>query len=216
MLGGVDSLWPCVRQHTRLLCPLLFLGDCSDSCPLNWWCYLTILSSTAPFSCCLQPFPASGAFPKSQLLALDDQSIGALASATDFPMNIQGWFPLGLTGFISLQSKGLKSLLQWHNSKESAFWCSAFFMVQLSHPYVTTRKNIVLTIWTFVCKVMSLFYNMVSMFVIVFLSRSKHLLISWLESPSAVTLGPKKMKSVSASTFYPLSAMKWWDKMPWS
>ena len=175
-----DSLWLHKRQHTRLLWPLLSLGDCSDSCPLSWWCYLIILSSTAPFSLCLQSFPTSAAFPISQLFALDGQSIGALASATVLPMNIQGWFPLGLTGFISLQSKGLKSLLQCHNSKESAFWCSAFFMVQLLHPNMTTGKTIALTIWTFVCKVMSLFYNVVSMFVIVFLSRSKHLLISWL------------------------------------
>ena len=125
-------------------------------------------------------FPSIRSFPMSQLFASTGQIIGALASATVLPMSIQGWFPLGLTGFISLQSKGLKSLLQCHNSKESAFWCSAFFMVQLSHPYMTTGKTIALTIWIFVCKVMSLFYNMVSMFVIVFLSRSKHLLISWL------------------------------------
>ena len=87
-----------------------------------------------PFSSCLQSFPASGSFPVSQLFLSDGQSIGASASASVSPMNIQDWFPLGLTGLISLQSKGLKSLLQHHSLKASVFWCSAFFIVQLSHP----------------------------------------------------------------------------------
>ena len=85
------------------------------------------------------------------------KSIGVSASASDLPMNIQDWFPLGLTGLISLQSKGLsKSLLQHHSSKASIFQCSAFFMAQLSHPYMTTGKTIALTGWAFVGKVMSL------------------------------------------------------------
>ena len=89
----------------------------------------------------------------------------------------------------------LKSLLQHHSSKASILRCSAFFIVQLSHPYMTTGKTIVLTRWTFVDKVMSLDFNMLSMLVITFLPRSKHLLISWLQSPSAVILEPRKMKS---------------------
>ena len=114
-------------------------------------------------------------------------------------MNIQGWFPLGLTGFISLVSKGLKSLLQHHNSKASILQHSAFFMFQLSHPYMTTEKAIALTIWTFVGKMMSLLFNMLSRFVISFLPRSKCLLISWLQSLSAVILEPKETKPISAS-----------------
>ena len=94
----------------------------------------------------------------------------------------------------------LKSLLQ-HSSKASILWCSAFFMVQLSHPYMTTRKTIPLTVWTFVGKVMSLLFNMLSRFVIAFLPRSKCLLISWVQLISAVILEPKKMKSVTVSTF---------------
>ena len=90
-----------------------------------------------------------------------------------------------------------KSLLQHHSSKASILWCSAFFIVQLSHPYVTTGKTIALTRWTFVGKVMSLLFNMLSRFVIAFLQRSKHLLISCLQSPSAVILEPKKIKSVT-------------------
>ena len=97
----------------------------------------------------------------------------------------------------------LKSLLQHHNSKASILWCPAFFMVQLSRLYMTTGKTIALTIQTFVCKEMSLLSNTLSRFVIAFLPRSKHLLISWLQSPSSVILEPKKIKSVTASTFSP-------------
>ena len=98
----------------------------------------------------------------------------------------------------------LKSLLQHHSSKASVLQCSAFFMVKLSHPYITTGKSVVLTVWIFVSKVMSLFFNMLSRFVVTFLPRSKHILISWLQSPSAVMLEPKKIKSVTISTFSPL------------
>ena len=101
----------------------------------------------------------------------------------------------------------LKSLLQYHSSKASILWCSAFFMVQLSYPYMTTGKTIALTRRTFVGKVMSLLFNMLSGLVISFLSRSKHLLISWLQSPSAVILEPLKIKSLAVSTVY-LFAMK--------
>ena len=94
----------------------------------------------------------------------------------------------------------LKSLLQHHSSKASVLWCSAFFTVQLSHPYMTTGKTIALTRWTFIGKVMSLLFNMLSRLVITFLPRSKRLLISWLQSPSAVILEPKKIKSDTVST----------------
>ena len=97
----------------------------------------------------------------------------------------------------------LKILLQHHSSKVSVLQCSAFFMVQLSHPYMTTGKTIVFTRWTFVGKVMSLLFNKLSSLVIAFLPRSKHLLISWLQSPSAVILEPMKIKSVTVSTVSP-------------
>ena len=97
----------------------------------------------------------------------------------------------------------LKSLLQHHNSKASVLQCSAFFRVQHSHPYMTTGKTIALTRWTFVGKVMSLLFNMLSRLVITFLPRSKCLLISWLQSPSAVILEPKKLKSASVLTVSP-------------
>ena len=97
----------------------------------------------------------------------------------------------------------LKSLLQQHSSKASILWCSAFFVVQLSHLYMTTGKTITLTVWTFVGKVMSLLFNMLSRCVIAFLPRSKHLLISWLQSPSAVILEPRKIKSATVSIVSP-------------
>ena len=97
----------------------------------------------------------------------------------------------------------LKTLLQHHSSKASILQCSAFFMVHLSHPYMTTGKTIALTRWTFVGKVMTLFFNMLSRFVIAFLQKSKHLSISWLQSPSAVILEPMKIKSVTVFIIYP-------------
>ena len=97
----------------------------------------------------------------------------------------------------------LKSFLQHHSSKASTLWCSAFFIAQLSYPYMTIGKTIALTRWTFVDKVMSLLFNMLPRLVIIFLPRSKHLLISWLQSPSAVILEPRKIKSATVSTVSP-------------
>ena len=102
-----DSLWPHGRQHTRLPCPSPTPRACSNPCPLSRWCHPTISSSVVPFSSCLQSFPAPGSFQMSQLFASGRQSIGVSASTSVLPMNIQDWFPLGLTGWISLQSKGL-------------------------------------------------------------------------------------------------------------
>ena len=163
-------------------------GVCSNSCPLSRWCQPTILTSVVPFSSCFQPFPASGSFLMSQFFALGGQSnAGASASALVPSLNIQDWFPLGLTCLISLQSQGLSRVFSNTIGLEaSVFWCLASFMVQLSHPYMTTGKTKALTIWNFVGKVMSLLFNMLSRFVIAFLPRSKRLLVSWLQSPSAV------------------------------
>ena len=102
-----DSLRPHGLQHTRHPSPSPSPGVCSNSCPLSRWYHPTISSSVIPFSFCLQSFPAPGSFPVSQLFTQVSQRTGASASASVLPMNIQGWFPLGLTGLISLQSKGL-------------------------------------------------------------------------------------------------------------
>ena len=159
-----DSLRPYELLHNRLPCPLLFSRVCSNSCPFSRWCHPTTSSSVISFSCSLQSFPASGSFPVSPLFASGGWSIGASASASVLPMNIQGWFPLGLTGLIFLQSTGLSrvfsSITIW---KRQFFWHLPFFMVQISHPYMTTRKAIVLAIWTFVSKVTCLLFNMLSL-----------------------------------------------------
>jgi len=148
-----DSLQPHGRQHARLPYPSPTPGACSNTCPLGQWCHPTISSSVVPFSSCLQYFPASGPFPVSQLFASGGQSIGVSASASVLPTNIQDWFSLGWSGWISLQSEGL---LQCHSSKALILQCSAFFIVEFSHPYMTTGKTIALPRRTFVGKVMSL------------------------------------------------------------
>ena len=143
-------------QHARLPCPSLSPSVCSNSCPLNQWCHPTISSSVIPFSSCLQFFLASGSFPNSLLSASGGQSTGASASATVFPKNIQGWFPLGLTWFDLFAAQGtFKSLLHHHNSKASVLQHSASFMVQLSHSYMTTGKTIALTRRSFVSQVLA-------------------------------------------------------------
>ena len=166
------SLWHHEPQHTRPPCPSPTPRVHPNPCTSSRWCHPTISSSVITFSSCPQSFPASGSFQMSQLFTPGSQSIGVSASASVFPMNIQGWFSLGLTYWLSLQSK----LLQHLSLKASLLWCSAFFIVQL-HPYMTTGKTIAFTIWAIVGKIMSLLYNMLSRFVIAFLPRSKHLLI---------------------------------------
>ena len=121
-----NSVQPHDLQHARVPCPSPASRVCSSSCPLSWWCHSIISSSVMSFSSCLQFFSASGSFPVSQLFTSGGQSIGVLASTSVLPMNIQRWFPLGLTGLISLRSKGLKSLLQHHSSKSSILLYLAF------------------------------------------------------------------------------------------
>ena len=136
-----------------------------------------------PFSCCLQSFPASGSFPVSQFFASGDQSIGGSASASVLPVNIQDWLVWSPCSPGDSQESSPAPQFKSINS-----WCPAFFIVQLSHPYMTTGKTIALTRWTFVSKAMRLLFNKLSRLVITFLPRSKHLLISWLRSPSSVIL----------------------------
>ena len=131
-----DSLWLHGLQHTKLPCPWLFPGVCSNPCLLSWWCHPTIPPSATPFSFWLQYFPASGSFPMSWLFISDAQSTEVSASASAFPVNIQDWFPLGMTGLISLLSKGLSRVFS-STTKASIPRHSAFFMVQLTslHDY---------------------------------------------------------------------------------
>ena len=194
-----DSLQSHELQHASLPCPSTIPGAYKNSCPSYWWCYPTILSSLVPFSSHLQSFPASGSFPVSWFFASGGQRIGVSASV--LPMNSQNWFPLGWTGWISLLSKGLSRVFSNTTVQKHQFFATqAFFIVQLSHPYMTTGKTIALTRQTFVDKVMSLLFNMLSRLFIAFLPRRKCLLISWLQSPSAVILEPRKIKSITVST----------------
>ena len=134
-------------------------------------------------------FPSIRVFSNELIPPSGGQSIGVITSVSVLLMNIQDWFPLGWTGWISLQSKGLfESLLQHHSSKASILQCSAFFIDQLSHPCMTIGKAIALTRWTFVGRITSLLFNMLSRLVIAVFPRSKRLLISWLQSPFAVIL----------------------------
>ena len=175
-----DSLRPHGLHHARLPCSSLSPGVCSNSCPLTRWCHPTISSSVAPFSSCPQPFPASESFPVSQLFTSGGQSTGASASASVLPMNIRGWFPLGLIGLTSLLPKGLSRIYFSNTVEKHHFSSLSVFMVKLSHPKMTTGKTIVSTLWTFVRKVMYLLFNTLSRFIIAFFPRSKLLLMSWL------------------------------------
>ena len=143
----------------------------------------------------------------SQLFASGGQSTWVSASTSVLPMNIQDWFPLGFTCWVSLQSMGLSRVfLQHHSSKTSILWRSAFFIVWLSYPYMTTGKTIALTRRTFVGKVMPLLFNMLSKLVKAFLPRNMCLLISWLQSPSAVIFGAPQNKVCHCFPIY----------LPWS
>ena len=163
------------------------------------WCHPTILSSVIPFSSCLLSFPTSGSL-LSQLFTSGGQSIGV----------IQDWFSFRIDWLDLLAVQGtLKSLLQHHSSKASILQHSAFFIVQLSHAYMTTGKTMALTRQTFVGKVMSLLFNMLSRLVVAFLPRSKCLSISWLQSPSAVILEPPQNKVCHCFHCFPIY-------FPWS
>ena len=177
-------------QHTRLPCPSLSQGVCSDSSPLSQWCCLTISFSAAPFFLCLQFFPASRSFSMSWLFTSGGQSIQLQFQSFQWIFRVD-FFRIDWLDLLAVQGT-LKTLLQYHSSKASILWCSAFFMVTLLHLYMTTGKTIALTRWTFVGSMMSLLLNKLSRLVIAFLSRSRQLLISWLQSPSTVILEPPK------------------------
>ena len=174
-------------MDARLPGPSLSPRVCSNSCLLSRWCHPTISSSVTPFSSYPHSLPASGSFPMSQLFI----------SASVLPVNIQGWFPLRLTGLISLLSKDSQE-----SSPAPQFESIISLILSLLYgPTLTCVhkywKNHSFDSMDLCCKVMSLLFNMLSRFVIAFLPRSKHLLIPWLQSPSTVILEPKKIVTVS-------------------
>ena len=141
LLSLSDSLQPHGLQHARPPCQSPIPGVYSISCPLSQWCHPTISSSVIPFSSRLQSLPASGSFQMSQFFTSGSQSIGVSASASVLPMNIQDWFPLGWTGWISSQSKGLSRVFSNTTVQNHQLQRSAFFIVQVSYPYMTTGKK---------------------------------------------------------------------------
>ena len=188
-----DSLRSHGVQHTRLPCPSPIPGACSNSCP-------SLIPSNhlihiVPFSSCLQASPASWSFQMSQFFTSGCQSIGVSASASVLPMNIQNWFPLGWTGWISLQSSISSSVLSFLYSPNS---------------HIHNGKTIAFTRRSFVGKVMPLLFNMLSELVQAFLPRSKQLLISWLQSTSTVTLEPPEIKFLTVSI---VSSSTWHEVM---
>ena len=190
-----NSLWPHEPQHARSLCLSQTPKVYPNSYPLSRLCHLTMSSSVIPVSSCLQSFPKSGSFQMSQLFASGGQNIGVSASTSVLTVKTQDWCALGWTGWISLQTKGLPRVKSINSS--------VFSFLHSSTLTFHTGKTIVLTKRTFVDKVMSLLFNMLSSLVITFLSRSKRLLISWLQSPSEVILEPPKIKSLTVSSGSP-------------
>ena len=209
-----DSLQPHGLQHTRSPCPSPTPGVYLNSCPLSWWCHSTITSSVVPFSSYLQSFPIrvfSNQLFKSALPIRWPKYWSfsfSISPSNEYSGPISWMNQDGLVGSPCSPTDSQESF-QHHSSKASILRCSAFFIVQLSHPYMTTGKTIALTRQTFVGRVISLHFNMLSRVVITFLPRSKHLLISWLQSPSAVILEPPQNKVWHCFHCFPIC-------FPWS
>ena len=205
-----DSLQPHGLQYARLPCPSPSPGVCSNSCSLSQWCHPTISYSVTPFSCLQSFFLSIRVFSDESVLRIRWPHYGRFSFNINPSNEYLVLISFSIRWFDLLTVQGtLKSLLQ-HNSKATILQPSTFFLVRFSHLYMTAGKAITLNnIWTFVSKVMSLLFNMLSRFVIALLPKSKHLLVLWLQSLSAVILEPKKIKSVTVSTFSPIC-------FPWS
>ena len=176
-----DSLQPDESQHTRPSCPSPTSRVYPDSCPSSWWCHPTISSSAVPFSSCPRSFPASGSLQMSQLFASGGQNFGVFASTSVLPMNTQDQSSLGWTGWISLQSKRLSKVFPNTTVQKNQFFGPQLSLSSKSHIHTwLLKKSTALTRQTFVGKVTSLRFNMLSRLVINFLPRSRHCLISWM------------------------------------
>ena len=185
-----DSLRPHGLQHARPPCPSPTPGIFSNSCPLSQWCHPTILSCH-PLLLLPSVFPSISVFSNDSVLCIRWPKYWSFSFSISPSNEYWGLISFRMDWLDLLAVQGtLKSLLQHHSSKASTLRHSAFFIVQLSYPYMTTGKTIALTRRTFVGIVMSLLFNMLSRLVKAFLPRSKHLLISWLHSPSAIIWSP--------------------------
>ena len=195
-----NSLWPHEPQHTRPPCPSLTPRVYPNSCLLSQWCHPTISSSVHPLLLPPSIFPSIRVFSNESVLHIRWPTYWSfsfsISSSSEYSEPVSP--RMDNLDLFAVQET-LKSLLQHYSSKASILQCSAFFLVQLSHSYMTTGKNIALNRQSFVDKVISLLFNMLSRLVITFLPKSKCLLISWLQSPSTVILDTPKIKSLTVS-----------------
>ena len=186
-----DALWPHGLQHARLHCPSPTSRAYSNSCPSSCDAIQPSHSLSSPFP---SVSPSIRVFSSESVLHIRCPKYWSFSFSISPSNEYLGLISFKIDWFDLLVVQGiLKSLIQHHSSKASILQCSPFFRGQLSHPYMTTGKTVALNRWNFVCKVISLLFNMLSRLVIAFLPRSKRLLISWLQSPSAVILEPKKI-----------------------
>ena len=203
-----NSLWPRGPRHARPPCPSLNLEFTQTHVQSSWWCLPTILSPVVPFSSCLQSFPKSGSFPMSQFFASGGQNIAASALASVLPMNFQDWFPLRLTGFISCSPRDSQESSPTPQFKSISSSVLSFVYSPTLTSIRDYWKNHSFD-WMHLCWQSNVSpFNALSRFVIAFLPKSKHLLISRLQSPSAMILEPKKIKSVTVSIVSP-SILPW-------
>ena len=208
-----NSLWPHGLQHSRPPCPSPTPGVYSDSYPLSRWSSSHLIICHPP----LLPsvFPSIRVFSNESILCIRWPKYGSFSFSISTSNEYLRLISLRLDWLDPLAVQGtLKSLLQHHSSEASILWLSAFFIVQLSHPYMTTGQTISLTRQTFVGKVMSLHFNVLSRLVITFLPRSKHLFISCLQSPSTVILEPPKNKVCHCFHCFPI-CLPWRDGFVW-
>ena len=194
-----DSLWPHGLQHTGCPCPSPVPGACSNSCPSRQWCHPTISSSVIPFSSCLQSFPASRSFPVSQFFAIRWPKYWSFSFSMSHSSEYSGLISFRMDWLDLLAVQGtFKSLLQHRSSKASILWHSALYYNSHIHTWLL-EKTIALTRWTFVSKVMSLLFNMLFRLVTTFFQGASVFSFSGLQSPPAMILEPKKIKSVTVS-----------------
>ena len=211
-----NSLQPHGLQHARPSCPSPTPIAYSNSCVLSQWCHPTISSSVIPFFSCLKSFPASRSFPMSWFFASGVQSIGVSVSASVLWMNIQDWFLSGLTGWISLQSKGPSRVFSSATVQKHQFFGAQLFLWSNPHIHTWLQEKPQPWLHRHLLAAMSLLFNIVSRLIIAFLPRSKLLLISRLLSPSAVILEPPKIKSATVSIVSPSICYEVMRPTPWS
>ena len=205
-----NPLRPCGLQHARLPCPSPSSRAYSNSCPSSWWCQPIISSSVIPFSSCPQSFPGSESFSSELVLCNKWPKYWSFSVSPSNEYSLLISFRIDWFGLLAVQGT-LKSLLQDHSLKASVLQFSALLIVQLSYPYMTTGKTKALARQTFVGKVTALLFNILARLIIAFLPRSKCLLISWLQSPSAVILEPKKIRCVMSQNQPQFLCAQWLD-----